>query len=130
MKTGLQVGDTAVIQTEVTPDMFAQFDGEVVHPAYSTATMVYHMEWASRKLILPYLTSEEEGMGASVQVKHLAPSCEGEQITVTATITEIRPKSILTHVSVTNEQRQVGEGHVKQAILLKEYISKQLTAKQ
>ncbi len=130
MKTGLQVGDTAVIQTEVTPDMFAQFDGEVVHPAYSTATMVYHMEWASRKLILPNLTSEEEGMGASVQVKHLIPSSEGEQITVTATITEIRPKSILTHVSVTNKQRQVGEGHVKQAILLKEYISKQLTAKQ
>ncbi|WP_079528107.1 thioesterase family protein [Halobacillus hunanensis] len=130
MKTGLQVGDKAVIKAKVTPDMFAQFGGEIVHPAYSTVTMVYHMEWASRKLILPYLTPEEEGMGASVQVKHLAPSGEGEPIEVTATVTEIRPKSIWTHVSVKNGQRQIGEGHVKQAILLKEYISRQLTAHQ
>ncbi|UOQ92440.1 thioesterase [Halobacillus shinanisalinarum] len=129
MKSGLQVGDTAIIKAEVTSDMFAQFEGEIVHPAYSTVTMVYHMEWASRKLILPYLTPKEEGMGASVQVKHLAPSGQGEQLEITATVTEIRQHSILSKVIVTNERGTIGEGYVKQAILLKEYISKQLTAK-
>ncbi|HWO96993.1 MAG TPA: thioesterase, partial [Bacillus sp. (in: firmicutes)] len=74
MKKGMQVGDSAFVTAKVTSEMFAQFDGEVVHPAYSTVSMVYHMEWAARKIILPYLEDDEEGMGAAVSVKHIAPT--------------------------------------------------------
>lgn len=53
MKEGLKVGDWAVLEIVVTEDMFAQFGDELVHPAYSTASMVYHMEWVSRDSLLP-----------------------------------------------------------------------------
>ncbi len=71
MKPGLALGQTARVETTVTEEMFAQFEGTVVHPAYSTVSMVYHMEWAARKIILPYLESSEEGVGGAVNVKHL-----------------------------------------------------------
>jgi fluoroacetyl-CoA thioesterase len=122
MKPGMKVGETAVVQAVVTPDMFAQFEGKVVHPAYSTVSMVYHMEWASRKIILPYLEEDEEGIGAAVSVKHIAPTTEGSTVTVTATLTEFRDNIVMTKVEAKNEAQLIGVGEVKQVILSKEKI--------
>jgi fluoroacetyl-CoA thioesterase len=126
MKPGMKVGDTAVVEAVVTPDMFAQFEGNVVHPAYSTVSMVYHMEWASRKIILPYLEEHEEGMGAAVSVKHIAPTTEGSTVTVTATVTEIRDNVVVTKVEAKNEMQVIGIGEVKQVILPKQKIAQML----
>jgi len=126
VKPGMKIGQTAVVQATVTPDMFAQFGGQVVHPAYSTVSMVYHMEWAARKIILPYLEDHEEGIGGAVSVKHISPTTEGETVTVTATLTEIRDNIIITKVEARNERELIGIGEVKQVILPKERIKQML----
>ncbi|BDG31735.1 thioesterase family protein [Parageobacillus thermoglucosidasius] len=130
MKPGMKVGDTAVVETVVTPDMFAQFEGNIVHRAYSTVSMVYHMEWASRKIILPYLEEHEEGMGAAVFVKHIAPTAEGSTVTVTATVTELRDNVVVTKVEAKNEVQVIGIGEVKQVILPKQKIDQMLQKQQ
>lgn len=122
MKPGLRIGDQARITAEVTEEMFAQFDGKVVHRSYSTVSMLYHMEWASRKLIFPYLEKDEEGMGAAVELKHIAPSGEGTQLEITATIENIRRNIIMSQVVVNSVKGKIGEGKIKHAILLKEQI--------
>ena len=122
MREGLKIGDSAKITAKVTKEMFAQFGGEVVHPVYSTAWMVYHMEWAARKLLVPVLEADEEGMGAAVTVKHIAPSGLGTNIAVTATVTAIRDRLLITKVLARNEGGIIGEGEVKQAILPKNTI--------
>lgn len=126
MKKGLKVGNTETMSITVTSDMVAQFEGRVVHPAYSTVSLVYHMEWASRKLILPFLESHEEGIGAAVQVKHIAPSAVGSVITVTATVTELRDNIVISAVDVKNQLGMIGKGEVKQVILPKKVIKEKL----
>jgi len=126
MKPGLNLGHKATISAKVTPAMFAQFEGEVVHPAYSTVAMVYHMEWASRQIILPFLDEDEEGMGGAVTVKHLGVSGEGEAIITTATLTEIKGRRIVTQVTVENSQGLIGQGEVIQFILSKKELKEKL----
>ncbi|WP_394140718.1 thioesterase family protein [Cytobacillus oceanisediminis] len=126
MKPGLNTGHQAVIHAVVTPEMFAQFDGEIVHRAYSTVTMIYHMEWASRLLILRYLEEEEEGMGGAVSATHLSPSAEGSSLTITATVDKLVGKSVHTFVTVHNGTKLIGQGEVKQVILPKSKISEML----
>lgn len=126
MKPGLRIGQTATIQTQVTSQMFAQFEGEIIHPAYSTVTMIYHMEWASRKIILPFLEEHEEGMGGAVSAKHLAASPEGSQLTITAELIEYKENIVITKVSVFRETELVGTGEVKQVILPKQTITQML----
>ena len=127
MRPGLMVGQQAVIEVRVTPELLAQFDGKLIHPVYSTASMVYHMEWASRQIILPYLEAEEEGMGAAVTAKHLAPCPLNSLITFTATVSKLENHTVITTVEATNKERLVGLGEVKQVILSKKRIA-ELTA--
>lgn len=110
----------------VTPDMFASFEGQVVHPAYSTVSMVYHMEWASRKIILPYLEEHEEGIGGAVKVKHIAPTGAGTKVKVTAVLTKLEGHLVTTEVEVHNEKGLIGKGEVVQAILPKLAIEEKI----
>lgn len=126
MKPGMQVGQEETVQFNVAAEMFAEFGGQVVHPAYSTAWMVYHMEWASRKIILPYLEDYEEGMGAAVNVKHLAPALEGDAITVIATLSAFEGNTVVTEVKAYGPNGLIGTGEVKQVILPKLKISSML----
>jgi fluoroacetyl-CoA thioesterase len=128
MKPGMEVGIAETLKIIVTKDMFATFEGEVIHPVYSTVAMTYHMEWVSRKIILPFLENHEEGMGASVQVKHISPSLNGSEVTLTATITELQANEVLTTIDVYNNFRLIGKGKVKQVILPKETITKMIEA--
>lgn len=126
MKQGMELGREETIEIIVTEDMFAAFEGEVVHPVYSTVAMTYHMEWVSRKIILPFLESHEEGMGASVQLKHLAASPLGSIVTLTATLVELRENIVVTKVNASNHLGIIGKGEVKQVILPKEKIAEKL----
>jgi len=122
MNPDLTLGTKHSIQITVTNEMFAQFEGELVHPVYSTAMMVYHMEWVSRQIILKVLEETEEGMGAEVKVKHLAPAKEGTVLTIEATVVGIKKNFIITKVLIFSEDRVVGEGEVTQVILQKSKI--------
>lgn len=127
MRDGLIAGRTASIDVIVTPEMFARFEGKVVHPVYSTVSMVYHMEWVSRQIIVPFLEDHEEGMGGAVTVKHIAPCIEGAEVTVTATVTCLQANTILTNVRAESKGRLIGVGEVKQVVLPKAKITELLT---
>ncbi len=126
MKDGLTIGMSETLDITVTHDMFAAFDGEVVHPAYSTASMVKHMEQVARHLILPYIDESEESAGAQVSMKHIAPTPLGSLVTCKATLASIDSRKITTDVEVSNGLGVIGKGTVTIAILPKGYMAEQL----
>ncbi|MFJ7973836.1 thioesterase family protein [Psychrobacillus sp. NPDC096389] len=126
MRSGMEIGREETIQISVTEDMFASFEGKIVHPVYSTVTMTYHMEWVSRKIILPFLEDHEEGMGASVKLSHIAPSPLGTTVTLTATLVEVQDNVVLTKIVASNKLGIIGKGEVKQVILPKKTIAEKL----
>ncbi|GIO20452.1 hypothetical protein J18TS1_35520 [Oceanobacillus oncorhynchi subsp. incaldanensis] len=128
MKKGLKVGDSTILEVKVTEDMFAQFDGELIHPAYSTASMVYHMEWASRNLLIPHLEANEESAGAAVKLKHVAPSALGTNVKVKAVVINVTDKQVMTEVTVKNESAIIGVGEIKQIIMPENTMQSKLDA--
>lgn len=126
MKNELAVGLSHSLEIKVTEEMFAQFHGEVVHPVYSTAAMVYHMECISRDLLLPYLDEDEESAGSAVTVTHTFPSAYGTKVVHVATLREITPNRVTTTVIARNESGIIGKGEVTQAILPKHFMQRKL----
>ncbi len=122
MKPGLVNGYEEKFEVVVKPEMFARFNDKLVHPLYSTVSLVHHMEWVSRKVILPFLEEDEEGMGAEVQVKHLSSAKENAKVVLTARVISVNDRSIETQIDVRCGSRQIASGIVKQAILPKKLI--------
>ncbi|MRX71839.1 thioesterase [Bacillus lacus] len=122
MRKGLIPGCTAELEITVTPEMFAGFEGSIIHPVYSTVSMVYHMEWASRQIILPFLEEHEEGIGSGVSVKHLAPCTEGAVVKIEAEAVSVEKSRITTSVKAVCSGITVGAGEVVQLILPKDKI--------
>ncbi|MCL6626041.1 thioesterase family protein [Alicyclobacillus shizuokensis] len=117
MKRGFGVGVRAVVEDVVAGDMRARFGPHVIHEVYGTAAMVYHMEWAARRVILPYLEPEEEGIGAGVAVRHLRPAPVGAAIRAEAVCTEAVGGKVVCAVRVWHGETLLGDGTVEQRIV-------------
>ncbi len=122
MKPGLTVGHCYEFSLTVREEMKAQFDAHIVHPLYSTAAMITHMEWAARQHILPYLETDEEGVGYHIDVKHLKPTPIGATVRIRSTVTHIEPRRVTSLVEAWNETEKIGEGSLTQALVPVEKI--------
>jgi predicted thioesterase len=93
------------------------FGNAGVHHVYGTAAMVRDMERAARMVLEPLLEPGEDGVGAEVWCRHLAPVPVGAVVEVTATATEQTGRRLVCQVEARHDGRLVGEGTVTQVIV-------------
>lgn len=121
MKPGITIGQTYRFEVTVTEAMRAMFESSeetvTVHHLYSTAAMLNHMEWASRQHILPVLEEGEEGVGAHMEIDHLAPVPIGERVLITSMVTGLKPGRVVCRCEAFHGKRKIGRGTVVQATL-------------
>ncbi|WP_124726826.1 thioesterase family protein [Staphylospora marina] len=122
MKQGLKPGLRETMTVTVTDDMTAGFGGVKIHPVLSTVHMVYYMEWVGRKILEPFLEEHEEGVGASINVKHRAPAPVGKTVTFVATVREVTENKLVCDVIAEHDRAIVGESEFVQVILPKERL--------
>lgn len=108
------------VRVTVTPEMLATFEElGPVHPLYATWSMVRHMELACRKIILPYLEPDEDAVGYSISVTHLAPTGAGDQVTAHARLVEVTGRKVFCAVEAFNSKEKIGEGTQVQVLVRK-----------
>ena len=122
MKPGLHLGYQEKMTVKVTEEMVAAFDGRMIHPVLSTVSMVYYMEWVGRKVILPFLEEGEEGIGASINVRHRAPAPVGKTVMFVATVKACTPQKVVCDIIAEHDQTIVGECEFVQVIWPKEKL--------
>ncbi|MBX5467949.1 MAG: thioesterase [Firmicutes bacterium] len=125
---GLQPGMTATVSTVVSEAMTAHLGGQPIHPVLATAVMIEWMEWASRKLILPYLEPEEDAVGYRIEVVHLEPTRVGERFTATAEFLSLDGNRVETAVWAENARGRIGHGRITQVLLAKSEIARRFGA--
>ncbi len=101
----------------VTDADVAAFAAGVVHRVYGTAAMVRDMEYAARLVLLDLLEPGEEGVGAEVWCRHLAPVPVGATVELVATAVEQAGRRLVCRVEARSGGALVGEGRVVQAII-------------
>ncbi len=124
----MEIGTVSEVSFTVSPEMRPVFEETVVHDVLSTAWMITWMEWAARRIILPYLEETEEGIGYEVSVRHVGPAPVGSTVTCRAVLTAVRGREIVTDVSAEGPLGRVGEGRVVQMIISRELFRKRLEA--
>lgn len=130
MRPGLVQGAVSQVETIVTANMVARLGGQQIHPVLATAQMIEWMEWAGRKLILPYLEDDEDAVGYAVDIVHLAPTLIGESFAARAVLRAIEGNRIVTDVAADNSRGLIGRGVFTQVLVSKQALANRLSTLQ
>jgi predicted thioesterase len=125
----IPVGSSAVLDVVVTPELTVHFEElGSVHPVYATYNMARHFEEAGRKLLLRHLDADEDGLGRSVAVEHLAPSWVGDRLSIEARCVAVDGNRVTCACTATHaDGREVGRGSTVQVVLPRDVLGARIS---
>jgi fluoroacetyl-CoA thioesterase len=117
----IPLGATGIYTQKVTPsDLANQFKDTALPPVFATPMMIRAMENAALNAVREFLERGESAVGTSVEIRHLAATPVGHQITATATVTKVDGRRIWFDVSARDETEEIGRGvHERMVVDLK-----------
>lgn len=106
-----------------------QLKSALLPPVLATPIMILVMENAALNAIQPFLDDGESAVGTVVDVRHIAATPIGQQVTAEARVTEVSDRRIVFAVVARDEVEEIGRGRHERAVIDLQRISRRLTAK-
>ena len=126
----IPVGAKGTFTLHVMPGHLAdQFKDAILPQVFATPMMVTIMENAALNAIRDYLEPGESAVGTIVNVKHLAATPVGHQVTATAEVTKVDGRRIEFNVSARDEIEEIGSGTHERMLVDMARLDKRLAAK-
>jgi fluoroacetyl-CoA thioesterase len=126
----IPVGAKGTFTLRVMPAHLAnQFKDAILPQVFATPMMVTIMENAALNAIRDYLEPGESAVGTIVNVKHLAATPVGHQVTATAEVTKVDGRRIEFTVSARDEIEEIGNGTHERMVVDIARLDKRLAAK-
>ena len=118
MKPDFQPGASEKQTITTTKEMGIVHLGPDAPSMYSTPAMVSLIEATCVRLMTRYVDPGEQSVGFHVDVRHLAPTPIGKQVTAKVTLQKIDGRRYMFDVEVTNEDGvKIGEGIHERALI-------------
>ena len=126
----IPIGATGIFTLRVMPNHLAnQFKDAILPKVFATPMMVTIMENAALNAIRDYLEPGESAVGTVVNVRHLAATPVGHQVTATATVTKVDGRRIEFDVSARDEIEEIGTGTHERMLVDMARLGSKLAAK-
>ncbi len=129
MAKELEVGIKGEARDAVTDLNTAVAYGNTVVNVYASPAMIGLMEKAALSSVLPFLGEGMTTVGARFEVKHLAATPVGLNVTARSTLVEIEGKRLLFEVEAWDDAEQIGKGIHERFIVKLESFLKRTQAK-
>jgi predicted thioesterase len=115
-------GDASLVVGEA--QTAAAFGAGGVH-VLGTPIMIGLMENAAWRLVQPELEPSETTVGTLVNVRHLAATPVGREVTATAELIEIDGRRLVFRVTARDDKQLIGEGvHERSRVLLERFLAR------
>ena len=120
---GLKVGITNEKSTEVTRELTIASISDALPAVYSTPAMIMLMEIAAASGIRHVLPPQHISVGVEVNIRHLAATPVGEQVTATAEVIEVSGNLVRFAVKARDSRQLIGDGtHTRAIVDLNRFI--------
>jgi len=106
-----------------------QFKDISLPPVFATPMMVTAMENAALNAVRDYLEPGESAVGTRVDVRHLAATPAGQQVTAEAEVTAVDGRHITFNVSARDEAEEIGAGTHERMVVDLDRLAARLKAK-
>jgi fluoroacetyl-CoA thioesterase len=126
----IPVGAKGTYRLRVLPQHLAnQFKDATLPPVFATPVMVLIMENAALNAIRSYLDAGESAVGTAIDVRHLAATPVGHDVTADAEVTAVDGRRIFFKVSARDEFEEIGNGTHERMVVDLARLSRRLSAK-
>jgi len=126
----IPVGAKGRFTLRVTPAHLAnQFKDAALPPVFATPMMVTAMENAALNAVRGYLDPGESAVGTLVNVRHLAATPAGHQITADAEVTKVDGRRIAFNVTARDDTEEIGNGTHERMVVDLPRLAARLEAK-
>lgn len=106
----IQTGPTCKKKITVTPEMTAAAMGSGALEVLATPSMIALMEGTAQEAVQNLLEDGQGTVGTRIDVRHLAATPVGMEVTCTAEVTEVDRRRIVFTVKAKDEKEVIGEG--------------------
>ena len=121
----MNVGIIGTATVMVTEENTAAKVGSGLLPVYSTPSMIALLEMAACNCVAPYLEEGTSSVGTLLNIKHLAATPIGMNVTAEATLTEIDGRRLVFEIKVHDETTLIGEGtHERFLVFSEKFLAK------
>jgi fluoroacetyl-CoA thioesterase len=117
MENGAQGEFVYTVKKEDLASEVAVTSDDVFPAVLATSRMIGLMEVSAARLLKPQLKPGEISVGVGVDIKHFAPTPEGEEVRVVATFLQLDGKLYLFEVEVFDRAGKVASGKHTRAIV-------------
>lgn len=126
----IPVGAKGTYRLRVAPAHLAnQFKDAALPQVFATPMMVTAMENAALNAVRDYLEPGESAVGTGVNVRHLAATPVGHQVTAEAQVTKVDGRRIEFKVSARDETEEIGSGTHERMVVDLARLGARLAAK-
>src|SRR5580692_8176269 len=126
----IPIGARGTFELVVGADHLASRFKDTTLPAVlATPVMIMIMENAALNAIKPYLDAGESALGTRVDVRHLAATPAGRQVTGEATVTQVDGRRIEFSIRAADGNEEIGVGTHERVVIQLSKLSERMKAK-
>lgn len=109
----------------VTPEVAIDFLGTEEARVLATPFLIGYMELTARNAIRPFLDENEDSVGTTVNIRHLAATPVGMSVQFRAEVTAVEGRRVAFRVEARDETELIGEGtHERFVIDVPRFVAK------
>jgi fluoroacetyl-CoA thioesterase len=126
----IPLGAKGTFTLRVTPAHLAnQFKDAMLPQVFATPMMILAMENAALNAIRGYLEAGESAVGTAVDIRHLAATPVGHDVTAEAEVTGVDGRRVAFKVSARDEIEEIGSGTHERMVVDMRRLDQRLAAK-
>jgi fluoroacetyl-CoA thioesterase len=126
---GIPIGTSFEIRRRVTDEIAVDFLGLEGTRVLGTHFLIMLLEMASRNAILPLLDPGYDSVGTEVNIRHLASTPMGMEVTFKSEVTAVQDRRVRFKVEAFDEKEQVADGTHERFVIHVERFAKRLAGK-
>ena len=129
MKARPRIGTPGEMQFAVGQEHVIDFTSGGMPAVLSTPKLIGLIERTARESLYPFLSDDERTVGAEIEVRHLAPTPVGAQVTITTRVIHVEAKLIDFQFEVRDQHEVIARGLHKRAVINVESFARRVARK-
>jgi fluoroacetyl-CoA thioesterase len=112
-----KIGTTGELQFVVEQKHTIDFATDGMPAVLSTPNLIGQLERTARLALQPFLEPDERSVGIEIELRHLAPTPLGQQITCTARVIHVDGNKVGFQIEARDQSELIARGLHKRAII-------------